>query len=356
MYYEKLSTTLVLKAMDVRKTIEKFLEKNGTVRTADIVKATGFSRAYINRFLRDMQDKGRIVLIGKANQARYIPATATALKKMKRKITQYRRTFINKELHEEFVLADIKQSTGVFARLRANVAESAEYGFTEMLNNAIEHSRSKTVTVALALEHDSVSFSVIDHGIGIFRNIMQKSNVRSEVEAIQDLLKGKQTTAPEGHSGEGIFFTSKIADRLIINSSKKKLIFDNIIDDIFINEGVVSTGTTVEFHLSLFSSKNLKKIFRRYTDKHYKFDKTKITVHVFQQGTSFMSRSEARRILSGLEKFATVILDFKGVRSVGQGFADEIFRVWQNRHPKIKIETMNAGENVRFMINHVVGT
>ena len=54
-----------------------------------------------------------------------------------------------------------------------------------------------------------LSFIVNDSGIGIFRNIMQKRNLKSELEAIQDLMKGKTTTMPESHSGEGIFFTSK---------------------------------------------------------------------------------------------------------------------------------------------------
>ena len=54
---------------------------------------------------------------------------------------------------------------------------------------------------------------------------MKKKNLNSEMEAIQDLLKGKQTTAPEAHSGEGIFFTSKVSSVLTIQSSHKKLIY-----------------------------------------------------------------------------------------------------------------------------------
>jgi hypothetical protein len=45
--------------------------------------------------------------------------------------------------------------------------------------------------------------------------------LKNHLEAIQDLLKGKQTTMPKSHSGEGIFFTSKIADNLTISSSQE---------------------------------------------------------------------------------------------------------------------------------------
>ena len=57
--------------------------------------------------------------------------------------------------------------------------------------------------------------------------------------------------------------------------------------------------------------------------------------------------------MSGLDKFKTILLDFKNVETVGQGFADEVFRVWKSRHPGIEIIVKNANDNVQFMINHV---
>jgi hypothetical protein len=51
-----------------------------------------------------------------------------------------------------------------------------------------------------------------------------------------------------------------------------------------------------------------------------------------------------------------VVLDFKGVQTVGQAFADEVFRVWQKNHPAIRIEMRHAGENVQFMVRHVGST
>jgi hypothetical protein len=69
-----------------------------------------------------------------------------------------------------------------------------------------------------------------------------------------------------------------------------------------------------------------------------------------QAGQELISRSQAKRVLLGLEKFKTIILAFKNVAYAGQGFVDEVFRVFQNQHPKIKIEWTNTNQDVEFMI------
>ncbi len=47
------------------------------------------------------------------------------------------------------------------------------------------------------------------------------------------------------------------------------------------------------------------------------------------------------------------MLDFRDVQSVGQGFADEVFRVFARRYPAIAIKTENANSVVDAMIRHV---
>jgi hypothetical protein len=185
---------------------------------------------------------------------------------------------------------------------------------------------------------------------------MQKKGLGNHLESIQDLLKGKQTTLPKGHSGEGIFFTSRAADVLIIQSSQKKLVFDNIEEDVFIKDAKNFTGTRVSFAIQSHSRKDLNDIFKRYTEESFEFSKTEVQVKLYRQGVEYISRSQARRIIVGLDKFKTVILDFNEVESIGQAFADEIFRVWQVNHPGIKIVPKNVNENVDFMIRRAVST
>lgn len=68
------------------------------------------------------------------------------------------------------------------------------------------------------------------------------------------------------------------------------------------------------------------------------------------QGARLISRSQAKRIVRNLEKFKHVLLDFKGVEFVGQGFADQIFRVFHNEYPDIEINYTNANDDIKFMI------
>ena len=63
-----------------------------------------------------------------------------------------------------------------------------------------------------------------------------------------------------------------------------------------------------------------------------------------------ISRSEARRLLQRLTEFTHVTLDFSGVEVVGQGFCDEVFRVFARRHPEIALEPVGMHDAVAFMV------
>lgn len=337
--------------MDIKKKIMEQLKMKGEVRASDIVKSTGLSRAYINRFFRELRDEGLVLLVGRANRAKYIPATQSALGAEKKNLLKIHRILHNdKNLQEDIIFSGISKNTDIFAKVTENVAKITEYAFTEILNNAIEHSRSKKIEIRMEAHPGNIVFTVIDKGVGIFNNIMKKKNLNNEMEAIQDLLKGKLSTAPAEHSGEGIFFTSKVADLLTIHSSTKKVLFNNLIDDVFVKTIKPTSGTKVNFSIDLNSSRKLADVFRQYTDDAFQFSKTKVTIKLFKSGAGYISRSQARRILVGLEKFKTVILDFEGIDAVGQAFADEVFRIWKARHKHIDLITKNANKDIVFML------
>ena len=340
--------------MDIKNLILKHLKKKREVRVSEIVKETGFSRAYVSRFFQLLKEEGKIILLGRANTARYILASKKKVSQARKSILSIRKILQNKNLSEDLVLDEIKQNTGIYAGLTKNVSGIVDYTFSEMLNNAIEHSKSLKIEIQVQRTASEVVFDVRDWGIGIFNNIKKKKKLKNEFEAIQDLLKGKQTTRPKEHTGEGIFFTSKAGDILVIQSSRKKLIFNNILDDIFIKDVKKTVGTKINFRISLKSKKNLNGVFRKYSDKAFSFAKTETRVSLYKIDTDFISRSQARRIVAGLDKFKKIVLDFRGVDTVGQAFADEIFRVWQNRHSDIEIKHVNVNENISFMINRAV--
>lgn len=334
--------------MNRKEEIQRFIKTKRRISSIEIARHFDFSRQYASHILRDMVREGGIIKFGSTRAAFYM--VPECIDEIGSKAV--RRRFKNNELKEHEVFDTV---TSVFPAFRAapeHVQSIVHYAFSEMLNNAIEHSHSKNIEVALE-SNGTIRFVVDDFGIGVFRNVMRQRHLKSEFEAMQDLLKGKVTTDPRAHTGEGIFFTSKVADRFILESFGYRMIVDNTIPDIFfMHEKKMHRGTRVIFSIARSTAKHLNGVFEKYQSKpgSYAFDKTEIHVRLFIMGTIYISRSQARRILIGLEKFKKIIFDFRRVPNVGQAFADEIFRVFHNRHPSILIEPINMNEAVRFMI------
>ena len=65
----------------------------------------------------------------------------------------------------------------------------------------------------------------------------------------------------------------------------------------------------------------------------------------------YISRSQAKNLLVDLEKYKKIIFDFNGVDLISQGFADEIFRVYQNAHPNMILEPVNMNDTVAILVN-----
>lgn len=106
----------------------------------------------------------------------------------------------------------------------------------------------------------------------------------------------------------------------------------------------------------IITERTTKEIFDEYTSDDFVFNKTKITVHLAKDylGHDFVSRSLAKRILMNVEKFKIIVLDFENIVNIGQGFADEVFRVFKNKNPDITIVPVNMNEEIEFMINRAM--
>ncbi|ALF21564.1 STAS-like domain-containing protein [Fusobacterium animalis] len=106
----------------------------------------------------------------------------------------------------------------------------------------------------------------------------------------------------------------------------------------------------------IITERTTKEIFDEYTSDDFVFNKTKITVHLAKDylGHDFVSRSLAKRILMNVEKFKIIVLDFENIDNIGQGFADEVFRVFKNKNPDIAIVPVNMNEEIEFMINRAM--
>lgn len=312
------------------------------------------TRQYVTRILRKMTQDGTIVRTGSTRDVRYQspdPALQSPI---------FKQTFSLKGLRDYIALEELYHTTPATLGLTEDIRSILSYALTEMMNNAIDHSNSEKATLSVVLTPTLLRFTIRDFGVGVFRNVKKKYRLDNEFQAMEELLKGKTTTAPLAHSGEGIFFTSKIADLFMLRSYAHELRIDNQLPDVFAGElGSELKGTEVTFQISPTSSKHLNDIFKMYTNStDLSFDKTHAYIKLFTTGTIYISRSQAKRVLFGLDtrNFKEIILDFNQVPNIGQAFADEIFRVYANRHPDIKLTPINTNEAVDFMIGRTFGT
>ncbi len=337
--------------MTTKEKAKRILKKEGELKPKVLAEKAGVSRQQASKVIRDLKERGEVIRVGSGPETTYILPSSD---KFDDRV--FEKELPIKGLQEDKVVAQAKLSNAFIKRLPENTENIFDYAFSEMINNAIDHSQSESVRVEAGKEKDFLTFTVRDFGVGVFKNIMNKKGLDSQTEAIQDLLKGKTTTMPEAHSGEGIFFTSKVADVFILESFGYRLQVDNLIGDVFVAENKDELeGTRVVFRIKTDTEKRLEDVFKSYqaVETEYGFDKTEIIVKLFESDVEYVSRSQARRVLVGLDKFKKIVLDFKDISGIGQGFADQIFRVFKNKHPDIEIEVKNANEVVEMMIERV---
>ena len=123
--------------------------------------------------------------------------------------------------------------------------------------------------------------------------------------------------------------------------------------DIYTGEQSSLKGTEVYFSIKRKTRKSLKAIFDEYAPEEYeyRFNRTRVYIKLSQK--SYMSRSEGKRLVTGLEKFREVVFDFKGVASIGQAFCDEVFRIYPMNNKNIAISVEHANPVIMQMLKHV---
>ena len=250
---------------------------------------------------------------------------------------------------------------GALGQLPDNAMNIWHHGFTEMFNNVVDHSGAPQVMVYVRKNAVETEMQISDDGVGIFKKIQNALQLLDERHAVLELAKGKFTTDPKNHSGEGIFFTSRMFDDFSILSGgvvfshewgkKEDWIMEPSSVDSF-------NGTHVFMKLHNHTSRTTTKIFNQFTtDEDFTFSKTVVPVKLAKYGDdNLISRSQAKRLLARIELFKTVLLDFKEVPTIGQAFADEIFRVFANEHPNIELVPIHANSEVKRMIERIKAT
>ena len=326
--------------------IRRFIVDNVEKHSADISKVTAqrfrITRQAVNKHLQKLTAEGCLSESGQTRSRLYKLAP----------LSVWERSYsIATGLAEDVVwMDDIRPALG---QLPDNVMHIWQHGFTEMFNNAIDHSAGTSIHVEIRKTAASTEMALFDDGVGIFRKIQAAMGLLDERHAILELSKGKLTTDPRNHSGEGIFFTSRMFDSFRILSGGAFFSHEHgATEDWLLENEHSAKGTSVFMGLHNHTSRTTKKVFDAFVSgDDYDFSKTIVPVKLALYGNDkLISRSQAKRVLARVELFKTVVFDFREVDTIGQAFADEIFRVFANQHPEIELIPMHANAEVKRMI------
>lgn len=331
---------------DLKQRIQLYILEKISNRDSEIIATTvnsfGISKNTVSNYLRELQDNKVI---------KKVKRNCYELVSNKQEFVLYKN---DGQLIEESKIYD-SYILPLLNNVSKNVLQIWQYVFSEMTNNVIEHSEATELRIVVKQDYLKTEIILVDNGIGIFNKIKNHLGLTDTEDAICELFKGKLTTDEAHHSGEGIFFSSKILDSFAILSDGKIFTmdeFDNsaVQEDIFMSD---LCGTMVSMQLSNFSNKQLMNVFNEFSSVEQGFNKTIIPLrNVFISNP--ISRSQAKRVCARLERFEEVTLDFKDVSWAGQGFMHEIFVVFAKYNPAIKIIPINMNDDVSKMFNHVI--
>ena len=329
----------------IRNAILEEVENHPRDVTRIIAEHFGLSRQRVSLHIKYLVTQGLLEATGKTRARSY------AVKKL---VDETFTLSVTPELQEDLVWRE--RMLPLIGQVPENILSICNYGFTEMLNNVVSHSEGTSVVISLERRGIWVIMHVFDDGVGIFEKIQTELKLNDSRHALLELAKGKLTTDQRTHTGEGIFFTSRMFDKFSILSSTLFYTRERTDEDEWLIEAENRSrvrGTMVSMEIRLNSLHTVKEVFDRYASgkDDYSFSRTHVPIKLAKyEHDQLISRSAARRVLARFDEFQEVLLDFQGVDTIGQAFADEIFRVFKREHPEIEIYTINASPEIQAMV------
>jgi anti-sigma regulatory factor (Ser/Thr protein kinase) len=244
--------------------------------------------------------------------------------------------------------------------LPPNLLRLVQQAFCELLNNAIGHSGGSHVTVSLRQTANQVQLLVSDNGVGLFERIAQTFSIASPALAMLELSKGKLTSQPQRHTGEGLFFTSRLADVFDLHANDaafQQRAWDE--RGWHAQRALRHTGTSIYAAFALDTPRTLDGVRRAYSvgaadPFGVDFSRTVVPLRLITSAIEGLeSRAQARRVCARLGEFRRAEIDFGGVASVGHAFADELFRVFGPAQQSLELVPVNMTPAIAALVASV---
>jgi len=275
---------------------------------------------------------------------------------------QYRPGLL-RQVVQRYALAGLEEDTPwdidfapMFA-LPPAVNRMVQHAFSELLNNAIDHSGGTHVTVSLRQTASHAQLLVSDNGCGLFQNIAEAFAIDNPQLAMLELSKGKLTSQPRRHSGHGLFFTSRLAEVFDLHANDtafQKRAWDG--QGWHLQRALKHEGTSVYASFALDTPRTLDAVCKAHSLDGLGacFERTVVPLRLLTSAVSGLeSRAQARRIGARLNEFQRVELDFSGVPDIGHAFADELLRVLAREVPAVELVPLNMSPAVAAMVGSV---
>jgi anti-sigma regulatory factor (Ser/Thr protein kinase) len=310
----------------------------------ELATRTGVSRRTARAALARLVELNWLVRDGSARHPRWHPGTM-------------------RQVVQRYALTGLEEDTpwaldfGPCFALPAELRRMVQHSFCELLNNAIDHSSGSHVTVSLRQTATQVQLLVSDNGLGLFRRIAETFSIASPALAMLELSKGKLTSQPQRHTGQGLFFTAKLAD-----------VFDLRANDAAFQQrgwddkgwqpqrGLSQTGTSAYAAFALDTPRTLDGVRQAHSMDGLgaDFERTQVPLRLMTSSIEGLeSRAQARRVRARLGEFRHADVDFSGVATIGHAFADELFRVLAPSQPGLALVPVNMTPAVAALVASV---
>jgi anti-sigma regulatory factor (Ser/Thr protein kinase) len=311
---------------------------------AHVAERTGLSRASANKALKRLVESQWLVREGTPRRARYRPGL----------LRQVVRRYALAGLQEDLPWA---RDFAPHLKLPSQVARMAQHAFTELLNNAVDHSEGSSVVVSMRQTPSHIQLLVSDDGRGLFDKIHEAFDIADPALAVLELSKGKLTSQPDRHSGRGLYFTAKLADVFDLHANAmayQQRCWDHASS--LRKRPAGRHGTSVFVSIALDTTRTLDAVLRAHSadGAGYGFERTVVPMRLLVTPNSGLeSRAQARRAAMRLQQFRRAEMDFDGIADIGHGFADELFRVFRREHPGVELVPLNMAPRVAALVGAV---
>ena len=276
---------------------------------------------------------------------------------------------LQRQVVRRYALAALDEDTpwrhdfAPYFALPAPVHLMVQHAFCELLNNAIEHSDGTHVTVSLRQTASHVQLLVSDDGCGLFDRIARSFAIDDPALAMLELSKGKLTSRPRGHTGQGLFFASRLADVFDLYANHVAFEHRGWDDRAWGDRAwraqprvLRHAGTSAYASFALDTPRTLESVRKAHSlnGQGLGFERTRVPLRLIASCQAGLeSRAQARRVAARLNEFRHVELDFDGVPDVGHAFADELFRVLPGAAPALALVPLNMQGPVALMVGSV---